>query len=140
MRAKLLITYTTMSKKNNKKAENPEVEQPQVEEPQIEQPEVEQPEAEQEAEQQETEQPEAEQETEQPEAEVEPEPESEPEDNRPSYVKELMEKGVVVIQGRSRGELDEKLAAIPTDVNFYTGAVGQYMGTGLYRIQVNLKK
>jgi len=134
-----------MSKKTNKKTESPEVENPQVEEPQIEQPEteqpeVEQPEAEQEAEQQETEQPETEQETEQPEAEVEPEPEPEPEDNRPSYVKELMEKGVVVIQCRSRGELDEKLAAIPSDVNFYTGAVGQYMGTGLYRIQVNLKK
>jgi hypothetical protein len=62
------------------------------------------------------------------------------EQSQPAYVKELLEKGVVVIQGRSRGELDEKLAAIPSDVNFYTGAVGQYMGTGLYRIQVNLKE
>lgn len=126
MRAKLLITYTTMSKKNNK-AENPEVEQPQVEELQIEQPVTEQPV---------TEQPEAEQpEVEEPEVE-----QPEPEDNRPAYVKELLEKGVAVIQGRSRGELDEKLAAIPSDVNFYTGAVGQYMGTGLYRIQVNIKE
>ena len=57
-----------------------------------------------------------------------------------AYVQELLEKGVVVIQGRSRGELDDKLAAIPSDVNFYTGAVGQYMGTGLYRIQVNIKE
>lgn len=62
------------------------------------------------------------------------------ETSQPAYVQELMEKGVVVIQGRSRGELDEKLAAIPSDVNFYTGAVGQYMGTGLYRIQVNIKE
>jgi hypothetical protein len=62
------------------------------------------------------------------------------ETTQPAYVQELLEKGVVVIQGRSRGELDEKLAAIPSDVNFYTGAVGQYMGTGLYRIQVNLKE
>jgi hypothetical protein len=62
------------------------------------------------------------------------------ENTRPAYVKELLEKGVVVIQGRSRGELDDKLAAIPSDVNFYTGAVGQYMGTGLYRIQVNIKE
>ena len=92
MRAKLLITYTTMNKKNNKKAENPEVEQTKVENAQ------------------------------------------------PAYVQELLEKGVVVIQGRSRGELDDKLAAIPSDVNFYTGAVGQYMGTGLYRIQVNIKE
>ena len=62
------------------------------------------------------------------------------ETTQPAYVQELLEKGVVVIQGRSRGELDEKLAAIPSDVNFYTGAVGQYMGTGLYRIQVNIKE
>lgn len=113
-----------MSKKNNKKAEKPEVEQPQVEEPQIEQPVTEQPESEQ------------------PEVEVESElePEPEPEDNRPAYVKELMEKGVVVIQGRSRGELDDKLAAIPSDVNFYTGHVDHYIGTGLFRVQVNLKE
>ena len=62
------------------------------------------------------------------------------ENAQPAYVQELLEKGVVVIQGRSRGELDDKLAAIPSDVNFYTGAVGQYMGTGLYRIQVNIKE
>ena len=62
------------------------------------------------------------------------------ENTQPAYVKELLEKGVVVIQGRSRGELDDKLAAIPSDVNFYTGAVGQYMGTGLYRIQINIKE
>lgn len=132
-----------MNKKNNKKAEKPEVEQPQVEEPQIEQPVTEQPESEQpEVEEPEVEQPEAEQETEQPEAEVESElePEPEPEDNRPAYVKELMEKGVAVIQGRSRGELDDKLAAIPSDVNFYTGHVDHYIGTGLFRVQVNLKE
>lgn len=63
-----------------------------------------------------------------------------PEVKNPDYVQELLDKGVVVIQGRSRDELDEKLAAIPSDVNFYTGAVGQYMGTGLYRIQVNIKE
>ena len=127
-----------MSKKNNKKAEKPEVEQPQVEEPQIEQPEPEQPEVEE----PEVEQPEAEQETEHPDAEVESElePEPEPEDNRPAYVKELMEKGVVVIQGRSRGELDEKLAAIPSTVNFYAGHVDHYISTGLFRVQVNLKQ
>ena len=59
---------------------------------------------------------------------------------QPAYVQELLEKGVVVVTGRSHGELDEKIAAIPSDVNFYTGAVGQYMGTGFYRIQVNIKE
>lgn len=113
-----------MSKPKNKKAEAPEVENPQVETPEVQQP-APKPEPEPDPE---------------PEPEPEPAPEPEPENNYPNYVKELLDKGVVVIQGRSRDELDEKLAAIPSDVNFYTGAVGQYMGTGLYRIQVNIKE
>lgn len=62
------------------------------------------------------------------------------ETTQPAYVQELLEKGVAVVQGRSRGELDEKLAAIPSDVNFYTGHVDHYIGTGLFRVQVNLKQ
>lgn len=62
------------------------------------------------------------------------------ENTQPAYVKELMEKGVVVIQGRSSGELDEKIAAIPSTVNFYAGHVDHYIGSGLYRVQVNLKQ
>lgn len=63
-----------------------------------------------------------------------------PEVKNPDYVQELLDKGVVVILGRSRGELDEKLAAIPSDVNFYTGHVDHYIGSGIYRVQVNLKE
>ena len=62
------------------------------------------------------------------------------ETTHPAYVQELLEKGVAVIQGRSRGELNEKLAAIPSDVKYFTGAVGHYLGTGLFRVQVNLKQ
>ena len=62
------------------------------------------------------------------------------ETSHPAYVQELLEKGVVVIQGRSRSELNEKLAAIPSDVKYFTGAVGHYLSTGLYRIQVNIKE
>lgn len=119
MRAKLLITYTTMSKKNNK-AKNPEVEQPQAEEPQIEQPVTEQPEPEPEN--------------------PEPEPEPEPEDNRPAYVKELLEKGAVVLFGRTEGELNDMMVNIPSDIDFTAGAIGYYISKGLYRIQLNLKK
>ena len=39
----------------------------------------------------------------------------------PSYVTELKEKGAVVLMGRSQGELDEQLAAIPSDVQYYAG-------------------
>ena len=124
------------NKKNNSKAENPEVEQPQVEDSQIEQPVTEQSESEK----PEVEEPEVEQPEPKPESETEPEPEPEPEDNRPAYVKELLEKGAVVLFGRTEGELNDMLANIPSDINFTAGAIGYYISKGLYRIQLNLKK
>ena len=42
--------------------------------------------------------------------------------------------------GRSKGELDEQLAAIPSDVQYYAGQVSYYVDKGLYRFQVNLKE
>ena len=63
-----------------------------------------------------------------------------PQVEQPDYVKELMEKGVTVLQGRSRGELDEMLAAIPSNIPYYAGPVGYYVDKGLYRIQVNRKE
>ena len=59
---------------------------------------------------------------------------------QPDYVKDLLEKGVAVLQGRSRGELDEMLATIPSDIPCYAGPVGYYVDKGLYRIQVNRKE
>ena len=67
-------------------------------------------------------------------------PEVEQANVQPAYVKELLEKGVAVLQGRSRGELDEMLAAIPSDIPYYAGPVGYYVDKGLYRIQVNRKE
>ena len=67
-------------------------------------------------------------------------PEVEQANVQPDYVKELLEKGVAVLQGRSRGELDEMLAAIPADIPYYAGPVGYYVDKGLYRIQVNRKE
>ena len=100
---------------SKEKTTKPEAENPEVENPQVEQPETEQPE------------------TEQPEVET-------PINNQPDYVKELLEKGVTVLQGRSRGELDEMLANIPSDIPYYAGAVGYYVDKGLYRLQVNRKE
>lgn len=91
---------------------NNKAENPEVEQPQVEEPQIEQPV------------------TEQP----------EPEDNRPAYVKELLEKGAVVIFGRTEGELNDMLANIPSDIDFTAGAIGYYISKGLYRIQLNLKK
>ena len=59
---------------------------------------------------------------------------------QPAYVKELLEKGVVVLSGRSREELAEMLQSIPADLPYYTGAVAFYYDKGLYRIQVNRKE
>ena len=67
-------------------------------------------------------------------------PEVEQANTQPAYVKELLEKGVTVLQGRSRGELDEMLANIPSDIPCYAGAVGYYVDKGIYRIQVNRKE
>ena len=64
----------------------------------------------------------------------------EPQDNRPAYVKELLEKGAVVIFGRTEGELNDMLANIPSEINFTAGAIGYYISKGLYRTQLNLKK
>ena len=58
----------------------------------------------------------------------------------PAYVTELKENGAVVLMGRSQGELDEQLADIPTDVQYYAGPVSYYVDKGLYRVQVNLKE
>ena len=91
---------------------NNKAENPEVEQPQVEEPQIEQPV------------------TEQP----------EPEDNRPAYVKELLEKGAVVLFGRTEGELNDMLANIPSDIDFTAGAIGYYINKGLYRIQLNLKK
>ena len=63
-----------------------------------------------------------------------------PANNAPAYVKELLEKGVVVLSGRTREELNEMLQSIPADLPYYTGAVAFYYDKGLYRIQVNRKE
>ena len=62
------------------------------------------------------------------------------ESGQPAFVKELLEKGVVVLNGRTPEELNEMLGAIPADIHYYTGAIGHYYDTGLYRIQVNRKE
>ena len=63
-----------------------------------------------------------------------------PANNAPAYVKELLEKGVVVLSGRTREELNEMLQSIPADIPYYAGPVGYYLDKGLYRIQVNRKE
>ena len=62
------------------------------------------------------------------------------ESGQPAFVKELLEKGVVVLSGRTREELNEMLQSIPVDLPYYTGAVAFYYDKGLYRIQVNRKE
>ena len=59
---------------------------------------------------------------------------------QPAYVKELLDKGVAVLSGRSREELAEMLDNIPADCSYYAGCITKSYDTGLYRIQVNRKE
>ena len=59
---------------------------------------------------------------------------------QPDYVKELLEKGVVVLSGRSSEELAEMLDNIPADCSYYAGCITKSYDTGLYRLQVNRKE
>ena len=59
---------------------------------------------------------------------------------QPDYVKELLEKGVIVLSGRSPEELGEMLDNIPADCSYYAGCITKSYDTGLYRIQVNLNQ
>ena len=59
---------------------------------------------------------------------------------KPAYVKELLEKGVVVLSGRTREELNEMIDNIPADVAYYASGITKYLDSGLYRIQVNLNQ
>ena len=63
-----------------------------------------------------------------------------PVNNAPAFVKELQEKGVAVLSGRSREELAEMLDNIPSDCSYYAGCITKSYDTGLYRIQVNRKE
>ena len=63
-----------------------------------------------------------------------------PADNQPAYVKELLEKGVAVLSGRSPEELSEMIDNIPADCSYYAGCITKSYDTGLYRIQVNRKE
>ena len=63
-----------------------------------------------------------------------------PANTLPAYVKELQEKGAVVLTGRTPGELAEMVDNIPADVTYYAGGITKYLDTGLYRLQVNLKE
>ena len=62
------------------------------------------------------------------------------ESGQPAFVKELLDKGVAVLSGRTREELNEMLQSIPADLPYYTGAVAFYYDKGLYRLQVNRKE
>ena len=63
-----------------------------------------------------------------------------PVNTHPAYVKELMEKGAVVLTGRTPDELAEMVDNIPADVAYYASGITKYLDSGLYRIQVNLNQ
>ena len=61
-----------------------------------------------------------------------------PANNAPAYVKELLEKGVVVLSGRSREELAEMVNNIPADVHYGAGAVGFNSEMGDFSLRLDI--
>lgn len=59
------------------------------------------------------------------------------EGGNPKFVDELLNKGMVVISASSADSLSAMLADIPSDVKYYTGAVGKNPETGKFTLQIN---
>ena len=61
-----------------------------------------------------------------------------PVNTHPAYVKELMEKGAVVLTGRTPDELAEMVDNIPAECHYGAGAVGKNPDTGLFSLRIDI--
>lgn len=59
---------------------------------------------------------------------------------QPDFVKELLEKGSVIITAKTREDLEAMLKDIPADCRYMTGAVGHNLDTWLFVLQLDLIK
>jgi hypothetical protein len=58
----------------------------------------------------------------------------------PGFVDELIGAGTVTIKAKTREELNEMLAAIPSDVSYAAGAVGEDKETRLLSLRLDILK
>lgn len=56
----------------------------------------------------------------------------------PDFIKELQDKGFVVLTAQSRDELDKMVSEIPADVKYGAGAVGKNFETGVFTLRLDI--
>lgn len=56
----------------------------------------------------------------------------------PDFIKELQDKGFVVLTAQSRDELAKMVSDIPADVHYGAGAVGYNYDKGEYTLRIDL--
>ena len=57
---------------------------------------------------------------------------------QPDFVKELLEKGSVIITSLTREDFDAMLKEIPTDVKYMAGAVGFNHDMGVFSLRLDI--
>lgn len=57
---------------------------------------------------------------------------------QPAYVEELLTKGYIVLEAKSREELSEMVDNIPASVRYAAGAIGKNPTTGLYTLRIDI--
>ena len=63
---------------------------------------------------------------------------AESEQQVPGFVDELIGAGTVMLTAKTREELNEMLAAIPSDVSYAAGAVGEDKDTRLLSLRLDI--
>lgn len=59
-------------------------------------------------------------------------------EEQPSYIQELLEKGHIVLRASSRDEFAEMIDQIPAKTRYAAGAIGKNTLTGLYELRIDL--
>ena len=57
---------------------------------------------------------------------------------QPAYVEELLTKGYIVLEAKSREELSEMVDNIPADTRYAAGAIGKNPETGVFSLRLDL--
>ena len=60
------------------------------------------------------------------------------EPEQPAYVEELLTKGTVTLQAKTREELTDQIDNIPASVRCAAGAIGKNPTTGLYQLRIDI--
>ena len=59
---------------------------------------------------------------------------------QPAHVVELLDKGTVTLQAKTREELADQIDNIPAEVRYAAGAIGKNPTTGLYQLRLDIIK